>query len=470
MNLNNRLPASFRDPSGFIFLQGQSLYRQINKIYQPHYDHLISSGLYDQLVQKKMLVTHREAAVTPPAAELAYRVVEPELIPFISYPYEWCFSQLKDAALLTLAIQKTALKYGMTLMDASAYNIQFLRGRPVLIDTLSFEIYPEGEPWTGYQQFCKHFLAPLALMVHRDVRLNQLLRIYIDGIPLDLASSLLPVHTRLDFGLLTHLHLQASAQKRYAGGNFPASLRSTKVSRSAQLGLLESLESTVRKLNWKPGGSEWVDYYDATNYSRAAFDAKASLVAGFLKIIRPELLLDLGANTGVFSRIASESGIFTVSADIDPGAVELNYLDSKTKGEENLLPLILDLTNPSPGTGWDNREREAFFERRPAGAVLALALIHHLAIANNLPLGHVAAFFARLGRWSIVEFVPKEDSQVQRLLRNRRDIFGDYHQAGFEAAFSQHFSIRQKVCIPDSLRILYLLEKNDAGIEARDSL
>jgi hypothetical protein len=455
----NRVAGSFRDPSGFIFQHDQKIFRQINRIYQPHFDHLISSGLYERLVQKKILVSHREVTLPAPIPELAYRVVEPEQIPFISYPYEWCFSQLKDAALLTLAVEKNALECGMTLMDASAYNVQFLRGRPIWIDTLSFEIYPEGAAWTAYQQFCQHFLAPLALMAYRDVRLNQLLRIHIDGVPLDLASRLLPFRTRLDFGLLSHIHLHAAAQKRYADKELSAQVSRAKVSLLALRGLIESLETTIRKLTWKASGSEWVDYYDATNYSQAAIDAKAQIVGRFLQTIQPERVLDLGANTGLFSRIAAEKGAFTISSDIDPGAVERNYLEAKRKKEQNLLPLLLDLTNPSPALGWDNRERDSFYQRRPAETILALALVHHLAISNNLPLGYLAEFFSQLGHWLIIEFVPKEDSQVQRLLRYRRDIFGGYHVDGFESAFRAHFTLREKQAIPGTQRILYRYEK-----------
>jgi SAM-dependent methyltransferase len=459
MTANNPLAASFRDPNGFVFESEHKLYRQINQAYRPHYDHLMSSGLYDRLVKERMLIPHTQVDVAAPIPELAYRVIAPETVPFISYPYEWCFDQLKDAALLTLNIQKIALEYGMTLMDASAYNVQFYAGRPTFIDTLSFEIYEEGAPWTAYQQFCKHFLAPLALMSYQDVRLNQLMRIYIDGIPLDLASRLLPGRARWNLGLFSHIYLHANAQKRYADTDVSLKEKTIKVTRSAHLGLLASLESTTRGLLWKAGGSEWANYYDATNYSQAAFEAKSEIVRGYLEQIHSARVLDLGGNTGVFSRLASDRGAYTISADIDPGAVEFDYQQVKQKGDQNLLPLILDLTNPSAGVGWDNHERDAFFQRTQADTVMALALIHHLAIANNLPLNHLARFFGQLGRWLIIEFVPMEDSQVQRLLLNRRNIFDQYTPEGFEAAFTQVFEIREKTLVKDSHRTLYLMEK-----------
>ncbi len=455
-----RSTASFRDPSGFIFEQDGQIYRQINQSYQSHYDQLISSGLYAYLVQHKQLVAHQEMQAIPPVDEQAYRVIRPETIDFISYPYEWCFSQLKDAALLTLATQKAALDHGMTLMDASAYNIQFLRGKPIFIDTLSFEIRQEGQPWTAYQQFCQYFLAPLALMAFCDVRLSQLLRVHIDGIPLDLTSRLLPARTRLNFGLFTHIHLHASAQKQYADKDLPEQVSQRQISRNAHLGLLESLETCVRGLKWKPGDSEWANYYTATNYSQAAFVAKAELVKKYLQRIPPAPVLDLGANSGLFSRVAADLGLQVVSADIDPGAVEFNYQESVRKNEERLLPLLIDLTNPSAGLGWNNLERAAFFQRRqPGGTILALALVHHLAISNNLPLDLLAEFFSAHARWLIIEFVPKQDSQVQRLLKNRRDIFQNYHVDGFEAAFLQHFTLRDRQAVPESERWIYLFER-----------
>lgn len=454
-----RLGASFRDPSGFLFKRQGNLYRQVNQVYQPHYDLLMTSGLYETLVKAGRLIPHQEVDVAPADAQLAYRVISPERVEFISYPYEWSFSQLKDAALATLSIQKKAIQAGMVLKDASAYNIQFRNGRPVLIDTLSFETYQEGEPWVAYRQFCQHFLAPLALMSLVDVRLGLLLRNYIDGIPLDLAARLLPRRTRLNLGLAMHIHLHAAAQKRYAGrAEKPQPAR--KMSQMEFLGFIDSLRSVIRKLTWKPAGTEWGDYYDASagHYSPAAFDAKHQVVQEYLARIQPTQVWDLGANTGEFSRLAAGQGIPTVAFDIDPVAVERNYQAVVMQKETHMLPLLMDFTNPSPGLGWHTHERDSLFERAPVDALLALALIHHLAIANNVPLPQLAEFFRSLGRWLVIEFVPKEDSQVQILLASRQDIFPDYHTAGFEAAFGQFFTIHDKRALPETGRVVYLME------------
>lgn len=455
------LDSSFRDPSGFLFSRSGTLYRQVNQSYRTHFDTLMSSGLYQELVKSGRLVAHQAADILAEIPELAYQVIQPELIPFISYPYEWGFSQLKDAALCTLTIQKMALEKGMSLKDASAYNIQFHLGHPTLIDTLSFEVYREGEPWIAYRQFCQHFLAPLALMAYVDIRLSQLLRTYIDGIPLDLASRLLPSRTKYNLPLATHIHLHAATQQRYSDKTVKRADVRRRMSRIAFLGLIDNLESAVRHLSWKPSGTEWAGYYTDTNYTPPALEHKKQIVSNFLDRIQPKNVWDLGANTGLFSRLASERGIETIAFDIDPAAVELNYQQCQQAKEKHLLPLVMDFTNPSPSIGWNNRERDSLMERAPAQAAMALALVHHLAISNNVPLPQLAAFFRELTRWLIIEFVPKTDSQVQRLLATREDIFPDYHFAGFEKAFGESFHIHEAIDVQESQRRMYLMEGMD---------
>ncbi len=456
---NGDVAGSFRDPSGFLFTQNRTLYRQINKVFQEDYDQLVKSSLYKRLITQRLLIPYKEVGLKYAQTKDAYKIIRPEPIPFISYPYEWCFSQLKDAALTTLKIQKLALEYDMSLKDASAYNIQFVKGKPILIDTLSFEKYKE-EPWVAYRQFCQHFLAPLSLMSYTDVRLNQLLRIYIDGIPLALASTLLPTRTKLKPSLLMHIHLHAKSQKVFADKPSIGPVeQSLKLRKEQMLNLINGLETAVKRLRWEPKGTEWADYYSETNYSQIAFKQKKEIVKKLLAKTKPKTVWDLGANIGEFSRIASDKGIQTISFDIDPAVVETNYREAVKKGETNLLPLVLDLTNPSPAIGWENEERMSLLERGPADTALALALIHHLAISNNLPLENIAAFLGKLCRTLIIEFVPKNDSQVQRLLSTREDIFPDYSQEAFEITFSKYFKILDFAKIKGSERTLYLMSK-----------
>ncbi len=436
--------------------------RQVNAGYADDLALLHESGLYEALVAKELLIPHTEVELALAPAPGAVKVLAPELVPFISYPYEWSFTQLKDAALATLRIQRLALRHGMCLKDASAYNIQFHRGRPLLIDSLSFTAYREDEPWVAYRQFCQHFLAPLTLMAYRDVRLGGLLRTHLDGVPLDLAAGLLPWRTRLNAGLFMHIHLHARSQRKHADSHNTDNstrARTTKVGRKALDGILDSLRGAIRKLRWQPGGTEWGDYYEDTNYTDASLQLKRDLVGRFLDRTDSKLVWDLGANNGFFSRVASERGILTVASDIDPAAVEKNWLACRRGAEPHLLPLVMDLTNASPGLGWAHSERDSLLDRGPADTVIALALIHHLTISNNVPLPRLAEFFARAGRHLILEFVPKNDSQVQRLLASREDIFPDYHLEGVEAAFAPFFDLTEKARIAGSERTLFLFTR-----------
>jgi hypothetical protein len=454
--------ASFRDPAGFVFTRDGALYRQVNPIGRADYDQLMSSGLYEDLAQAGDLVFHEEVDSSISPDGKASVVLRPTRVGFISYPYEWCFSQLKAAALLTLRLQKTAVEHGMSLKDATAYNIAFEAGRPLWIDTLSFERLRPGKPWVAYRQFCQFFLAPLAAISYVDVRLLQLLRAELDGLPLDLVSRLLPASTRLRFGILTHIHLHAAAERRMAGRVPAKDARPARaISTTASAGLLDSLERTVNGMTWRPSKTTWGDYYDATNYTVAAFNHKRQIVSDAIDRVAPRTIWDLGANDGTFSRLGSDRGIPTVAFDVDPVAVEKNYRAVVARGERHILPLQLDLTNPSGRVGWAHEERESFADRGPADLALALALVHHLAIAHNLPLPRIAEFFARIARALVIEFVPKEDSQLQRMLATRDDIFDEYTRENLETAFSRWFTIEQVYPVKDAARIIYVMRRRE---------
>ena len=406
-----------------MFLHDGVVHRQVNHTYKEHYDHLIASGLYDALVERGLLIPHVEASVESVSSE-AYKVLRPERVPFISYPYEWCFSQWKDAALTTLEIQQTAFEFGMSLKDASAFNIQFVAGRPLLIDTLSLEKYREGTPWIAYRQYCEHFLAPLALMARRDIRLGQLFKNYVDGLPLDLASRLLPSSTWLRPALLIHIHLHAKSQRKYATKK--RGRTAAEISRRGYLGLLDSQKSATLAQNYKLKASDWTEYYSDNNYTDKASDHKKALVRDFIQEVKPRTTWDLGANDGTFSRLAGDQGSLTISIDADLASVEANYQRCRRENRGNVLPLCVDLTNPAPALGWAGEERMTLLTRGKPDLVLALALIHHLAIGNNTPLDCIAEFLAQVGNSLVVEFVPKEDSQLQRMLAFRDDVFDRY--------------------------------------------
>jgi hypothetical protein len=462
MSSDSLSAVSFRDPAGFVYLHEGDLRRQVNSVYRAHYDRLFTSGLYDELVRHRLLVAHEELEADPSAPPLAYKVIRPERVDFISYPYEWCFSQYQDAAMLALEVERRALARGMTLKDSSAYNVQFRAGRPILIDTLSFEIHKEGEPWGGYRQFCEHFLAPLALMSLVDHRLNQLCRANIDGIPLDLAARLLPRRTHLRFGLNLHVHLHALLQRSRSAAKDATEAARGRVSTTARLGLIDSLSATVSRLKWRPRNLGWASYYKESPYSPEEFHRKTRLVAEFLDRIGPRRVWDLGANTGAFSELASSRGFPTISLDFDPACVERIYLQAKQRHETNLLPLLLDFLNPSPPSGWLNQERASIFERGKPDLVLALALIHHLAFSGNQPLENLAEFFDRLTPWLVIEFVPETDPEVIALRARRRGIHHAFDRDHFEKCFGRHFTMILAEPLSEGGRIVYLMRRREA--------
>jgi len=433
--METKVSSSFRDPSGELYWEDGKLFRQIMPSYRQNYLELMQSGLYDKLVEEELLIPHTEHDW----------LIEPEIVPFISYPYEWCFSMYKDMALATLRIQRLAMEYGMMLKDASAYNMQFVRGKPTLIDTLSFEVLG-NKPWVAYRQFCQHFLAPLALMAHKDIRLGQLMKVYIDGIPLDLTSQLLPRFIGINLQL--HLRLHAVGQSKVSKP------KQYKVGRASQIGLVNSLERAVKGLKWKRQG-DWEDYQLDTSYNDEAVQSKQKIISNYLAVVCASTVWDLGANNGAYSILATRDKTQVVAFDLDPACVEACYQQYRGR----LLPLVLDLTNPSPAIGWANKERLSLEERAPVDCILALALVHHLAIGNNVPLGMIAEWLSKLGKWLIIEFVPKEDKQVSKMLASREDIFSSYHEQGFRQVFEQYFRIELKQQVNSSLRTIYLMEK-----------
>jgi hypothetical protein len=452
------LPSSFRDPRGFVFRADDVLFRQVNEAHRRDFEAMVSSGLYDVLVAEHVLIPHedvsRDLAVTP----AAYRIVRPQIVPFVSYPYEWSFSAWRDAALVTLRAQELAMAHGMSLRDASAYNVQFVHGRPILIDTLSFEVLNADRPWVAYRQFCEHFLGPLALMSSRDVRLGRTVSTFLDGIPLDLAASLLPAGARSRPSLQMHLRLHARTRSRRTAPDRSSARRP--FSLRAFQAIVASLRKAVEGLDAPRGPSAWSSYYDEVDhYPPEAVSDKGAFVRRTIEHLRPAAVWDLGANTGRFARLAAERGIDTVAFDVDAMATDASYRAMRADGLRHFLPLVMDLTNPSPAIGWAERERMSLFERGPADLVLALALVHHLAIAGNVPLDRVADVLAKLGRHVVLEWVPKSDPKVREMLRTRDDVFSDHTEGALERALERSFILEDRLPLRGTERAMYLLRR-----------
>ena len=448
-----RHPASFRDPSGFMFTADGKIYRQVNKIYAEHYNHFISSGLFQLLKDKQLILPHIELKENILNSENWYLTLLPEKISFISYPYEWCFEQLKDAALLTLQLVKLSVEKGMILKDATAFNIQFHKGSPVFIDTLSFEKYDPTQPWVAYRQFCENFLFPLWLSHYHKTNFQNLLSIYPDGIPVEIAAKLFPVKSRLHLGVWLHVRLQRSLSQI----NTPVKDKYNFTKKKLQ-NLLMHMETIIRKLDNK-NKTAWSNYYTESVSSPGYLIEKEKIFRDLLKEARGSRLLDPGANDGRFSFIAAENGFDVIATDSDEQCINALYTKIRKQQTANILPLCVDIAAPTPALGFANLERSSFDKRIQADLVLALALIHHLVIGRNIPLPFLAEYLSQLAPQLIIEFVPKEDAKTQLLLRNKKDLYPDYTITKFEEIFQAYFKIIRKEQLITSKRCIYLLER-----------
>ncbi|AWI27020.1 class I SAM-dependent methyltransferase [Flavobacterium pallidum] len=453
---SNRIPSSFRDPSGYVYKDGNTIKRHITPLYFRQYESLTESGFYNALFEKKYLVRHSEISKSPEAI-----IIGSEKIPFISYPYEWSFLQYKHAALLTLKIQKLALENNFTLKDASAFNITFHNGKPIFIDTLSFDFYNTDEPWHAYKQFIMHFLGPLALSHYYGLDCLKTLSANIDGISLDRISALLPFKSYMNPILYTNIHLPAKYEKKHAAAEAKTA---GKLTLKSQLKLIDALYSYIESLTVKQQ-TEWDDYYNQTNYEKQAYEQKKQLTKTWASDIKAQSVLDLGGNDGTFSRELPETVGFVIVADVDPNAVEQNYRKILKNKETKLLPLVADILNPAPAIGFHNAERFSLLDRLrecPVDACIALAVIHHITLSGNIPFDMSARLFADVSEHLLIEFPNREDSWVKFLLDSKRDFrahFDFYNEDHFEAAYGRYFDILKKEPLVASHRTLYTMKR-----------
>ncbi len=444
-------PSSFRDPSGFVFEKDEILYRQVNQVYARHFDLLIQSGLHEVLIKKHQLIPHIEINENLTGLSEHYKTIQPEFIQIISYPYEWSFAQLKDAALLTLEIMLEAIDHGMILKDATPYNIQFVFGRAVFIDTLSFEKYDESMPWTAYRQFCECFLNPLILAQYSAMPVSKIYQAYPDGIPADVTRSILPFKARFNLGNYLHIYLPASVN----GKNSSAEIE---FSKAKLLRIIQHLTSTIKPLETRSQKkSSWKNYYTQTILSPEYLEEKKDIVKSFTEDIKVESAIDLGSNDGFFSYLLAAS-FPVIAVDGDDDCISALHISAKKSGEK-ILPLCIDLINPPGESGWNNDERPGFLERVNPDLFIALALIHHLCIGKNLSFKRVVEFFRRVNTYLIIEFIPLEDEKVSEMIAERENIFGWYNQEAFENEFGKYFLIEKRTQVGNTGRLLYRMRK-----------
>jgi hypothetical protein len=460
-NMTGVHPASFRDPAGFVFAVNDVFYRQVNQSYAGHYDLLIRSGLYDALTGNGLLVPHTEVAENLTGSPDRYKTLLPRQIHRISYACEWSPEQLKDAALLTLHIQQIAMDHGMTLKDAPPLNIQFEQGRPIFLDTLSFEQYDPGRPWIAYRQFCECFLFPLYLHRYLRTGTGNLVTGWPEGIPAAATARLLPPKSRWNAGAWMHVFLQSHVR------SLPSSRGSagkTSFSKTKLSNLIEHLQNLINRLTiTDTKNPTWANYYSETILGKGYLESKERLFRQYLHGIEFSSALDLGCNDGWFSKILAEKGMPVLAVDSDWQCVNSLYIYNRENKQADILPLCVDLSNPTPASGFRNAERASFTDRARAGLVIALALIHHLSLGKNIPLPLIATWFHELtANYLIIEFVPLSDEKARQLIARKETEPDGYDIVSFELAFSRYFRVEMKDPIPGTDRILYRLKKDNA--------
>lgn len=451
--------ASFRDPQSGVVATDTEVFRFFRGKARADFEALSSAGLIDELVRRRLIppVTQPDGASLSqldlifPSDSL---VVTQPTLPFISYPYEWPFGMLQAAALLHLELLEFSLSRGATLKDASPYNIQFTGTDPCFIDLGSFERYVEGTPWGAYTQFCNLFLHPLVLEAFVSVPFQPWLRSSLEGIPAGFLSQTLPLRAKIRPGIFTNVLLQGFLQGR-VGSATPAELGvKPVVPKQALLGHLRKLRDLVSGLKPPTRATEWSGYAEVNSYSAEARERKAAFVEGALVRLRPHTVWDLGCNSGDYAMLASKHAPTVIAMDSDPTLIDSLYSRARSSSA-GVLALVMDLNNPSPDQGWDQRERTGLTGRGPADLVLALALVHHVRLRGNVPVRHFVRWLERIARHCVVEFVPKTDPAARRLLAWRDDVYDDYDEGQFEAALSERFVIDEKYRLPDSDRVLF---------------
>ena len=451
---------SFRDPDTRVFHHGGTVFRCLAGRALEDWERLAATDFHARfMADRRLIPTRRVTDVDslPPLAPRWVAVLEHERVPLVSYPYEWSFGMLKDAALLQLDVTRAALDEDMTLKDATAFNVQWRGARPTFIDVGSFTAYAAGEPWAGYRQFCETFLYPLLLQAYRDVPFQPWLRGSLEGISAERCRALLSGRDLLRRGVLAHVYLQAKAQARYddTPGDVRGELRAAGFGAALIKHNLDRLRRTVEGLRWEPRRSTWSEYQREHSYDDDDLRRKVDFVGRVAARRRWPLVWDLGCNTGDYSRLAAAHADYVLALDADHVVVDRLYRALRADGPANVLPLVADVADPSPGLGWRGRERLPLGDRGAPALILCLALIHHLVIGRNIPLDEFVAWLAQFGAEVVLEFVGPDDPMVERLLRNRRDQEFDYSEGAVRAALERHFGAIAPETLASGTRTLY---------------
>jgi SAM-dependent methyltransferase len=455
---------SFRDRDGRVYRDQDRIIRGLGSSALDNHLKLEQTGFYQALLESGKIIGTRllPDAENPLPAEIKSQwagFLEHEAVPVISYPYEWSFGMLRSAALLQLDLVDQAISNGFALKDATPYNIQFVDRKPVFIDIPSFEPLQEGQPWTGYRQFCEMFLFPLLLQSYKNTHFQPFMRGSIDGIDVQAASALFGFRDRFRKGVLSHVWLQAMLDRRYGGSsqNVRSDLKSAGFNRELILVNVRKMKKLVQRMKWEAAGSEWGDYAEFHNYSEQDHRLKEDFVRQAIEMAGPGTVWDIGCNTGQFSMVAAPLCRQVVAMDIDHVAVERLFQNPDMP--DNVLPLLQNVSDPSPNWGWKNAERTDLQSRSKPDLVLCLALIHHVVITANIPLAEFIEWLAQLTDNLVIEYVSRKDDKVETLLRNKDDKYTDYSRESLLASLEKHFAIERQMDVNNGERTLFFCVK-----------
>lgn len=455
-------PGSFRDPHSRVFTTSDGVLRTLSEQGLADWEAFAASELFPRLVAEgKLVATERvEGDVDLPAEliETAAGVLRHERVPFVSYPYEWSFGMLRDAALLQLELLEAALAENIILKDSSPYNLQWRGSRPIFIDTGSFERLPQGEPWLGYRQFCMLFLYPLLLQAYKGVAFQAWLRGSIEGIEPQQFRNLMSLRDLFRPGVFTHVYLHSRLERRRAGTarDIKRQLRAAGFKKELIVANVQRLRRLVRRLESDPTSSTWSSYGATSTYSEADAARKEQFVRTAVGARHWKLVWDLGCNVGRFARIAAETARYVVAIDADPAVVDRLYCSLKDEGRDSILPLVFDVVDPSPGLGWRGSERRTLVERGRPDLVLCLALVHHVAVSGNVPVREFVDWLASLRSSLLIEFPTRDDTMVQHLFAAKRDgTHPDYDRDRFERYLDEAFRIERTETLSSGNRVLY---------------
>jgi ribosomal protein L11 methylase PrmA len=460
-----RDPGSFRDPAGSVWRTEEGIFRTLNTQAAKEFLEVRDSGVLDSLIREGLIVKTQEVSLDSLGQldNLPAMVLQHEVVPFFSYPYEWSFSLHKRAALFHLDLHLRLLEHNLTLSDATAYNVQFNGVKPYFVDVLSLKPYHEGSYWQAHQQFIEQFLNPLLFQDLFGISPNSWFRGELNGIPMEVIVKMASFRSYFNWRFLLHIILPNYFQKK-AESNHEKTVKTinkSRLSKSAFCAILQQLRNWINSLeSYNKKTTVWNSYDKTHTYKDKEYELKQRFVISFSQRFQPKLLVDIGCNSGDFSELALQHGVqYVVGLDADHAVLDRAFQRASKKGL-SFLPLFQDAANPSPSQGWNQMERKGLLERVNADALIALAFVHHLAIARNIPLEEVVSWLVSLAPVGVVEFVPKSDPTVITMLSLREDLFPNYTKEVFEDILRQHVQILQSEVIAQSGRTLYMYAVN----------